>query len=99
MALVVLGICCYTACQKRAKRDRRNYYFTPLSQKLLFEGDGKEEELFRTPLTGKYVLYSMANFTVGVYSSFIDTSSAREASCLLGLFVFPPTPIIYYSLQ
>lgn len=52
MALVVLGICCYTACQKRAKRDRRHYYFTPLPQKLLFEGDDKEEELFRTPLTG-----------------------------------------------
>jgi len=57
MALVVLGICCYTACQKRAKRDRRDYYFTPLPQKLLFEGDDKEEDLFRKPLTGKCVLY------------------------------------------
>jgi len=71
MALVVMGICCYTACQKRAKRDRRDYYFTPLPQKLLFDGDDKEEELFRTPLTGKCVLHWTANFAVALFSDFI----------------------------
>jgi hypothetical protein len=53
MAVLVLGICCYTACQKRANRDRREYYFSPLPQKLLFEGDYKDVDPFQTPLTGK----------------------------------------------
>ncbi|XP_021913626.1 carboxypeptidase D-like isoform X2 [Zootermopsis nevadensis] len=53
MALVVLGICFYTVCQKRAKRDRRDYYFSPLPQKLLLEGDYKDvADSFNTPLTG-----------------------------------------------
>jgi hypothetical protein len=51
--LVVLGIFCYTACQKRAKRDRRDYYFSPLPQKLLFEAEYKDAYPFKTPLTGK----------------------------------------------
>ncbi|KAJ4445265.1 hypothetical protein ANN_07066, partial [Periplaneta americana] len=52
MAIVVLGICCYTACQKRANRDRRDYYFSPIPQKLLFDDDKKDVDLFRAPLTG-----------------------------------------------
>jgi hypothetical protein len=55
MALLVVGICCYTACQKRANRDRRDYYFSPLPQKLMFEGDCKDVDLFQTPLAGKYI--------------------------------------------
>jgi hypothetical protein len=64
MALVVLGICCYTACQKRAKRDRRDYYFSPLPQKLLFEGNYKDPDPFQVPLTSKYFFCKILMFQV-----------------------------------
>ncbi|KAJ9576207.1 hypothetical protein L9F63_006940 [Diploptera punctata] len=53
LAIVVLGICCYTACQKRANRDRRQYYFSPLPHRLYqFEDDKKDIDIFNKPLTG-----------------------------------------------
>jgi hypothetical protein len=67
MALVVLGICCYTACQKRANRDRRDYYFTPLPQKLLFGSDYKDADPFQTPLTGKYMYFKYLNCKISVF--------------------------------
>jgi hypothetical protein len=57
----------------------------------LFEGDDKEDELFRTPLTGKCVLYRMANFAVALFSNFVYASNAIEAWCLLAfIFIFSP---------